>query len=107
MSRLDKQRRKELLRKVKREEKATAFAALPISNADFKLLFDMLDVRLPTDGCDHSRRLTIEFLRGNSLPEDAVLRWLDANGGFCDCEVLANTEQAWAACKDFKSDRDA
>ena len=101
MSRLDKQRRKELLREVKRNEMAAAFAALPIPNTEFQALFDMLDVKLPTDGCDHSRRLTIAHIRERSLPENAVLRWLDDNGGFCDCEVLANSEQAWEACKDF------
>jgi hypothetical protein len=102
MARLDKQRRKELLREVKRNEMAAAFDALPISNADFKALFDMLDVRLPQDACDHTRRLTVAFLQERSLPELDVLAWLDENGGFCDCEVLANSEQAWEACKDFQ-----
>ena len=104
MSRLDKQRRKELLREVRRKGIAASFAALPISNADFQSLFDMLDVLLPVDGCDHTRRLTIGFLREHSLPEIAVLRWFDDNGGFCDCEVLANSEEAWEACKDYDPD---
>ncbi len=80
---------------------AAAFAALPISSANLQSLFDMLDLRLPVNGCDHTRRLTIAFLRERSLPEDSVLRWLDENGGFCDCEVLANSEQAWKSCKDY------
>ncbi len=29
---------------------------------------------------------------------------LASTGGFCGCEVLANSEQAWRECKDFKSD---
>ena len=98
MARLDKQRRKELLREVKRREMAAAFDSLPISNANFKALFGLLDVRLPQDGCDHTRRLTVAFLREYSLPIDDVLAWLDDNGGFCDCEVLANSEEAWHAC---------
>lgn len=102
MARLNKQRRKELLREVKRKETAAAFEALPISNADFKGLFDMLDVRLPQNGCDHTRRLTVAFLHENSLPVDDVLAWLDNNGGFCDCEVLANSEEAWESCRDFQ-----
>ena len=104
MARLDKQRRKELLREAEHKETAAAFDALPIPNADFKALFDMLDVRLPQDGGDHTRRLTVAFLRERSLPEQDVLVWLDKNGGFCDCEVLANAEEAWAACKDFQEE---
>jgi hypothetical protein len=102
MARLDKRRRKELLREVKRKEMAAAFDALPISNADFKALFDMLDVRLPHDGCDRTRRLTVAFLRERSLAVDDVLAWLDNNSGFCDCEILGNSEEAWEACKDFQ-----
>ena len=102
MARLDKHRRKELLREAKRKEMASAFAALPVDNSELQALFDMLDVRLPVDGCDHSRRLTIAHIRERSLPESSMLQWLDDNGGFCDCEVLANSEQAWEACKDFQ-----
>ena len=68
------------------------------------MLFDMLNDRLPVDGCDHTRRLTTRHIREHSLPETAILKWLDDNGGFCDCEVLANSEQAWLACKDFDLD---
>ena len=103
MSRLDEQHRKELLREAERKEMAAAWAKLPISNADFQALFDMLDARLPMDGCDHARRLTIAFIREHSLPESAVLQWLDENSGYCDCEVLANSEQSWKACKDYKA----
>ena len=102
MSRLDKQRRKEILREVKRNEMATAFAALPISNFEFQALFAMLAAKLPVDGCDKSRSLTIDHIREHSLPEDRVLQWLDDNSGFCDCEILANSKQAWVACKDFQ-----
>jgi hypothetical protein len=101
---MDKHRRRELLREAKLKEQAAAFAALPMSNADFQDLFDMLDRRLPVNGCDHTRRLTVGYLRDRSLPEDAVLRWLGENGGFCDCEVLANSKEAWEACKDYGAD---
>lgn len=83
MSRLDIQRRKELLREIKRNEMAAAFSALPAPNSELQSLFDVLDVRLPVDGCDHTRRLTITHIRENSLHETAVLKWLDDNGGFC------------------------
>jgi Protein of unknown function (DUF2695) len=98
----DKDRRKQLLREVKLRGKAAAHAALPLSNADLQALFDILDARLPIEGCDRSRRLTIEFLKHRSLPEGSVLEWLDSTGGFCDCEVVYNSRQKWLACKDYK-----
>ena len=101
MWRQEKQRRKELLHEVKRKEMAAAFAALPIPNSEFQTLFDRLDAKLPTDGCDHSRSLTIAHIRERFLPEHAVLQWFDNNGGVCDCEVLATSTQAWEACKNF------
>ena len=33
------------------------------------------------------------FTRGNSLPEEAVVSWLEENGGHGDCEALTNAEQ--------------
>lgn len=104
MTRLNKQQRKALLKDVKRREMAAAFAALPISNEKFEALFDWLNARLPVDGCDHTRKLTIAHIREHNLPEESILNWLDTHGGFCDCEVLFNSEQAWRECKDYRPD---
>jgi hypothetical protein len=93
------------MREAKRRQKVAAHAALPLGNADLQALFDMLDIRLPIDGCDHTRRLPIAFLKGHSLSETSVLAWLDSIGGFCDCEILANSEQAWRDCKDYGPDK--
>jgi hypothetical protein len=37
--------------------------------------------------------LVLEFVRLNEMDEDKVIRWLEANGGNCDCEALNNVEQ--------------
>ena len=105
MSRLNKDRRKQLLRQFKQNQVAAAHTSLPIANAEFKGLFDTLDVRLPIYGCDRTRRITVAYLREHALPEEHVLRWSDDNGGFCDCEVLANSEERWKACKDYQPQR--
>jgi hypothetical protein len=34
-------------------------------------------------------------LKDPNVEVDRVLGWLDNNGGFWDCEVLASCEQAW------------
>lgn len=56
-------------------------------------MFDMLDVELPLQGCDHSRRITKAWLVGRGHDVETVFAWLDTQGGYCDCEVLANVEQ--------------
>ena len=103
MARLDKQQRKKLLREAKLKAMEDAAEALPLSNTQFKALFDMLDERLPIDGCDHTRRLTIAHIHSEGLPETETLEWLTENGGYCDCEVLANSEEAWEACKQYNT----
>jgi hypothetical protein len=66
--------------------------SLPMPADLFRQLFDRLDERLIEDGCDHSLRLTEEFLAGSEVDTEAVLAWLAERGGYCDCEVLANVE---------------
>jgi hypothetical protein len=58
-------------------------------------LFDMLDVTFPRLGCDHTLRLTLAWLEQQGIPAEPVISWLHNNGGHCDCEALANAEQAW------------
>jgi hypothetical protein len=94
---MDKADKKARLRTWREEQRDTAKASLPLSDSDMEALFDMLDQRLPDAACDHSRRLTDAWLAEHGHPIDQVHRWLDDNGGFCDCEVLANSEEAWRA----------
>lgn len=91
----DKRSRKEALDKWKSDQRAAARAKLPLSNDQMQALFDMLDVELPRQGCDHTLRLTRAWLVTKELPHESVVAWLHENGGFCDCEALANAEQAW------------
>jgi hypothetical protein len=60
-----------------------------------KALFDMLSSKLPRNGCDHTLRLVQCWLAAQKLPFESVENRLHQNGGFCDCEALANSEQAW------------
>jgi Protein of unknown function (DUF2695) len=58
-----------------------------------KALFDYIDKRLSASECDDTPRFTIEFIRAQSLSEEAVLDWLEEAGGYCDCEAINNAEQ--------------
>ena len=75
------------------QQRRVAFAALPVPVAELKAMFDMFDVELPRKGCDHSRRLTQAWLTSRGHDVERVFAWLDTQGGFCDCEVLANVKE--------------
>jgi hypothetical protein len=88
------ERRKALLRGLAEQHHAQAIAALPLPREALTALFDHLDQALGA-ACDHSLRFTRQFLQQQALDEATVVPWLQANGGYCDCEVLANVEDAW------------
>jgi hypothetical protein len=91
----DKRRRKELLAKWGADQRAAARAKVPLPDEQMQALFDMLDVEIPRQGCDHSLRLTRAWLANKELPAEPVVAWLQDNGGYCDCEALMNAEEAW------------
>jgi hypothetical protein len=93
--RKDKRSRKESLDRWKADQRAAARAKLPLPTRQMQAMFDMLDVEFPRQGCDHTLRLTRAWLESKGLPVEAVVVWLHENGGHCDCEALANAEEAW------------
>jgi len=101
----DKHHRKETLRLIRERQRAEARAALPLADGELRAMFDELDRELPIHGCDRTRRLTLSFLERRGLRAEAVLPWLDDNGCFCDCEILANVEERWFDCREDKSRR--
>ena len=58
----------------------------------FSQLLDVLDEQLTEIECDHSLRVTEDFLADSSGEPEEVISWLIERGGVCDCEVLANLE---------------
>jgi hypothetical protein len=93
--RLDKRSRKEALDRWKAQQRVAARSKLPLPNPQMQALFDMLDAELPRQGCDHTLRLVRQWMSRQGLDVATVEAWLHENGGHCDCEVLANAEQAW------------
>ncbi len=96
---MDKADRKTRSKAWRERECAAARERLPLDDAEMEALFDTLDERLRETGCDHTRRLTDAWLAQRGLSLDSVHRWLDENGGHCDCEALANSEEAWRAAR--------
>lgn len=89
---MDKSKRKELQKKYVEEQKKDFIENIPFSPSLFESLFNYLDEVLEEHGCDDTLKYTERFLEDNELPVKKSLNWLRDNGGFCDCEVLANVE---------------
>ena len=68
--------------------------SLPMNRDNFKRLFDYLDTKLTDKSCDDTNILTKTFLLQSNIEKvDEVLEWLAEQGGYCDCEILANVEE--------------
>lgn len=72
------------------EQMASARTAFPLSTEQLKCLFQDVRQEIDNVGCDHTRRLTDKWLSDRRIPPAKVFAWLDENGGYCDCEVVAN-----------------
>jgi hypothetical protein len=90
---MDRKRKKELKRQWQAQERSAAYAALPLWTDDMRAMFDWLNFAVPGFSCDHTRIMTIDWLKQNGHPVEKVLAWLDDNGGHCDCEILLNCEE--------------
>jgi hypothetical protein len=77
------------------QQRAAARAKFPLPKEQLSALFDMLDAELPRRGCDHTLRLVREWCGRTGVEAGPIEAWLHDNGGHCDCEALANAEQAF------------
>ena len=90
---MNKGEKRKALAEYKRRQKESFLASLPMSAELFRELFDYLDVKLSEENCRDDLRLTTAFLESKDCDTEAVLSWLEENGGGCDCEVLGNIEE--------------
>lgn len=85
-------RRKETKLELRNQAKLKFLKSVPVSIEELQKLFDWLDFQLSENGCNDTLALTKSFIKQNNLPEEHLIKWLKENGGYCDCEVLANVE---------------
>ncbi|WP_211826667.1 DUF2695 domain-containing protein [Kistimonas asteriae] len=93
-SKEEKQRRAALVQAMVDADTKKAIEEMPISLAHLGQLFDHLDTDLE-NGCDHTSKITTAFLASHNLKIESILPWLQDQGGYCDCEILANVEESW------------
>ena len=85
---------KETLMEEYRHQRKREFEnSLPMKKELFLELFDYLDEKSETTECQHDFSLTRQFLSDKEVDSEKVLAFLQANGGYCDCEVLFNVEE--------------
>jgi hypothetical protein len=85
----NKKIKKSLKKKFRQDEENRLLNSIPISLDDLQNLFIHLS-NLNEGECDHSHSHTIEFLNSNNLDVNNMIKWLEQNGGYCDCEILYN-----------------
>ena len=92
MERPNEARRRQLRRDYKHVERTAWLASLPLDEARHGALLDHLDRTLGEHGCDHTLRLTEQWLTLENLDVDEALDRYRLMGAGCDCEVLANLD---------------
>lgn len=89
-----KETRKDIKRRIRENERQRQLDEIPLHETVLRQLFDYIDSELKNTGCDHTLRHSVTFLEKSKVPHiDQVISWLNDNGGYCDCEVIANVEQ--------------
>jgi hypothetical protein len=63
---------------------------LTLDAARVEHLISFVDRHVRRDGCDHTLRFAEEWAREEAVDWHDLLDILEANGGFCDCEVVLN-----------------
>ena len=98
----DKTSRKALLNAWKEAERQKSRAEFPLNDTILESFFSGLETQLDRRECDHKINLSksvIAELGLSSADADALLDWCNENGGFCDCEILGNTQDHWRECR--------
>lgn len=88
MATVSREERQRLLASVAAQEQAELLAGIPLSLDQLDALLEQLGLKLAS--CDHTTVLTAAFAASQNLDVPKVLDWLAEQGGYCDCEVLAN-----------------
>src|SRR5262249_17667305 len=94
MTRQEEQNRRKAPKNAARgAERDAIHSSLPLTPEQMRSLCDFVDQQLSESECDGTLRAALLFLEQQQLPVDPVVSWLRNNGGYCDCEVLANAEE--------------
>jgi len=87
----------ENLEQMSSEELQAFLDSLPAGQQTISELLDFVEDELYESECNHSLQYSMRFMMENNLNFPKITSWLNDNGGYCDCKVLAEIAPQWRA----------
>ena len=92
-----KKREIENLEQMSGEELLVFLDSLPERQDTISSMLDFIEDELYDSECNHSLQYAMRFMMENRLDFPRLTSWLNENGGYCDCKVMAEIAPAWRA----------
>ena len=87
----------ENLEQLSGEELQGFIDSLPEGPDTISELLDFVEDELYEIECNHSLQYAMRFMMENKLDFGKLTSWLNNNGGYCDCKVMAEIAPVWRA----------
>jgi len=87
----------ENLEQMSGEELSAFLDSLPARQDTISGMLDFVEDELYDGECNHSLQYAMRYMMDNRLDFPRLTSWLNENGGYCDCKVLAEIAPAWRA----------
>ena len=98
MDRPSKSDRKAKLKAWREGDNERARLLYPLPDSRLEEFFNALEALRAEYGCFHDIRHSLSAIQAMGLSEaetDYLLDWCNGHGGYCDCEIAANTFMHW------------
>lgn len=69
--------------------------SLPAGQVTISEMLDYIEDELYGSECNDSLRHAMRFMMENHLNFPKLTSWLNENGGYCDCKVMAEIAPKW------------
>src|SRR5258705_12232378 len=69
--------------------------SLPARQDTISEMLDFIEDELYDSECNHSLQYAMRFMMDNRLDFPKLTSWLNENGGYCDCKVMAEIAPIW------------
>src|SRR5438105_1568978 len=87
----------ENLEQMSGEELQVFLDSLPAGQDTISGLVDFIEDELYENECNDSLQFAMKFMMDNRLNFPRLTSWLNENGGYCDCKVMAEIAPKWRA----------
>lgn len=87
----------ENLEQLSGEELKAFLESLPARQDTISKLLDFVEDELYDKECNHSLQYSMRYMMDGRLDFGKITSWLNDNGGYCDCKVMAEIAPIWRA----------